>query len=55
MVVETGEKGARVEPFVDWDHLEHLRLVDYALPGILKIDERVIESDGATGGAAGGQ
>ena len=27
MVVETGEQGARVQPFVDWDHLEYLRLV----------------------------
>ncbi len=35
-VTEAGESGARVQPFVDWDHMEYLRLVDYELPGLLK-------------------
>ena len=36
---------AEVSPFVDWAHLEAIRLLDYALPGL-------IEADGeATGGA----
>jgi len=27
-----------VRPFVDWDHLETVRLVDYALPGLIEQD-----------------
>jgi rod shape-determining protein MreC len=30
-----GEKSARVQPFVDWDRLEFVRVADYELPGIL--------------------
>jgi hypothetical protein len=25
----------RVQPFVDWDRMEYLRLIDYELPGLL--------------------
>ncbi len=28
----------QVSPFVDWEHLEVVRLVDYALPGLLQTD-----------------
>ena len=34
-VVSVGEDGVRVQPFVDWGHMEYLRLIDYELPGIL--------------------
>lgn len=34
-VVSVGEEGVRVQPFVDWGHMEFLRLIDYDLPGIL--------------------
>lgn len=35
IVTEVGEAGVRVQPFVDWGHMELLRMVDYGLPGIL--------------------
>lgn len=35
-VVSVREGGVRVLPFVDWGHMEYLRLVDYKLPGILR-------------------
>jgi rod shape-determining protein MreC len=34
-VASVGEDGIRVQPFVDWGHMQYLRLVDYELPGIL--------------------
>ena len=34
-VVSAGEDGVRMQPFVDWGHMEYLRLIDYELPGIL--------------------
>ena len=34
-VVSVGEEGVRVQPFVDWGHMEYLRLIDFELPGIL--------------------
>ncbi len=35
IVVATGEAGVRVRPFVDFDRLEHVRLIDYGLDGTL--------------------
>ena len=35
-VTSVGEDGVRVQPFVDWGHMQYLRLVDYELPGILR-------------------
>jgi rod shape-determining protein MreC len=35
-VVSVDEEGIRVRPFVDWGHMQYLRLVDYELPGILR-------------------
>ncbi len=35
------EKGIRVEPFVDWAHMEILRIVDYEMIGILDFEARV--------------
>ena len=35
VVSAVGEKGIRVKPFVDWAHMEVLRIVDYEMTGIL--------------------
>jgi len=35
VVIQADEAGMRVQPFVDWAHMEYVRLVDYELPGIL--------------------
>jgi rod shape-determining protein MreC len=35
-VVSVGEEDIRVRPFVDWGHMQYLRLVEYQLPGILR-------------------
>lgn len=35
------EKGIRVEPFVDWAHMEILRIVDYEMIGIMDFEARV--------------
>ena len=35
------EKGIRVQPFVDWAHMEILRIVDYEMIGILDFEEQV--------------
>ena len=34
-VASVSQEGIRVQPFVDWGHMEYLRLIDYKLPGIL--------------------
>lgn len=34
-VVEVQENSVRVRPYVDWDHLDYLRLVAYDLPGLI--------------------
>ncbi len=34
-VAVSGEQGVRIQPFVDWGHMEYLRLVNYEMPGIL--------------------
>jgi rod shape-determining protein MreC len=38
-----GENGVRVEPFVDWDRMEFLRLVNYGMPGVLDVDAAAVE------------
>ncbi len=35
LVTEVGVRGVRVEPLVQWGHMEYLRLIDYELPRIL--------------------
>lgn len=35
-VADVGEGGVRVQPSVDWGHMEYLRLVSYELPGTLR-------------------
>ena len=35
-VAVSGEEGVRIQPFVDWGHMEYLRLVNYEMPGILR-------------------
>lgn len=35
------ENGARVKPFVDWAHMEVLRIVDYEMSGILDFEAQV--------------
>jgi rod shape-determining protein MreC len=41
VVAGVTEKGIRVKPFVDWSHMELLRIVDYDLPGILDFEQQV--------------
>ena len=38
IVKSTDTGGAVVELFVDWDHMEYLRLLDYHLTGVLQGD-----------------
>ncbi len=35
IVSQVGEGALRIQPFVDWAHLEYLRLADYELSGVL--------------------
>ncbi|MGD1879332.1 MAG: rod shape-determining protein MreC [Kiloniellaceae bacterium] len=41
VVAGVSEKGIRVRPFVDWAHMEVLRIVDYEMTGILDFDAQV--------------
>jgi rod shape-determining protein MreC len=41
VVSGVGEKGIRVKPFVDWAHMEVLRIVDYEMTGILDFEAQV--------------
>ncbi|MEO3428713.1 rod shape-determining protein MreC [Pelagibius sp. CAU 1746] len=41
VVAGVGEKGIRVKPFVDWSHMEMLRIVDYEMTGILDFEAQV--------------
>ncbi len=41
VVSSVSEKGIRVKPFVDWSHMEVLRIVDYEMIGILDFEEQV--------------
>lgn len=34
-IVKVGKQNIRVQPYVDWNRLEYLRVVDYGLPGVL--------------------
>ncbi|HSR71951.1 MAG TPA: rod shape-determining protein MreC [Kiloniellales bacterium] len=43
-----GDVGPRVQPFVDWAHMEYLRLADYELPRLLE-REMLSGRTGATG------
>lgn len=53
-VVAAGEAGVRVEPFVDWDAMDYLRLADYEAPGLLRAEGEGAEAAGtqAAGAAA---
>lgn len=42
------EKGIRVQPFVDWEHMEVLRIVDYETTGILDFEAQVGAARAAT-------
>jgi len=44
-VTQVEDGSAQVAPYVDWAHLEVIRLVDYGLPGL-------IQADGESGGEA---
>lgn len=37
VIVATGDNGVRVQPFVDLDRIEHLRLIEYGLGGSLPV------------------
>lgn len=37
VIVSTGDGGVRVQPFVDLDRLEHVRLIEYGLGGTLPV------------------
>jgi rod shape-determining protein MreC len=41
VVSAVSEKGVRVKPFVDWAHMEVLRIVDYEMTGILDFEAQV--------------
>lgn len=52
-IVSSVEEGIiEVSPFVDWEHLEVVRLVDYALPGLIEPVEPTADGGGAKGEAA---
>ena len=50
VVSAVGETAIRVEPFVDWSHMEILRIVDYEMSGIL--DFKSVEAERAERAAA---
>ena len=52
VVSAVSEKGIRVRPFVDWAHMEVLRIVDYEMTGILDFEAQV---SAARAAAAGGE
>jgi rod shape-determining protein MreC len=41
VVAGVSDKGIRVSPFVDWAHLEILRIVDYEMIGIVDFEQQV--------------
>lgn len=47
VVSQAGESGLRVQPLVDWAHMEFLRLADYELPGTLLSAERSSQAGAA--------
>jgi len=46
-VVAVDEGSAQVAPYVDWAHLEVIRLVDYGLPGLIEGDGAAAAGEGA--------
>ncbi|HEY9536362.1 MAG TPA: rod shape-determining protein MreC [Kiloniellaceae bacterium] len=52
VVSAVGERGIRVQPFVDWAHMEVLRIVEYALTGILDFEAEVGAARAAAAAAA---
>lgn len=52
VVTQASETTMRVQPFVDWAHMEYLRLADYELPGTLLPAERAARQSVARPGAA---
>jgi rod shape-determining protein MreC len=46
VVKSTDTGGAVVELFVDWDHMEYLRLLDYRLTGVLQGDSAELAGAG---------
>ncbi|MPZ08944.1 MAG: rod shape-determining protein MreC [Kiloniellaceae bacterium] len=53
VVSGVSESGFRVKPFVNWAHMEVLRIVDYELPGILDFEAQVGAARAAAAAAAG--
>jgi len=47
VVIQTDAAAMRIQPYVDWAHMEYLRLVDYELPGILLPAEAASRADPA--------
>lgn len=52
VVSAVSEKGIRVDPFVDWAHMEVLRIVDYEMTGILDFEAQVGAARAAATAAA---
>jgi rod shape-determining protein MreC len=52
VVTQASETTMRVQPFVDWAHMEYLRLADYELPGTLLPAEQAVRQGVARPGAA---
>jgi rod shape-determining protein MreC len=53
VVSGVSDKGIRVRPFVDWSHMEVLRIVDYEMTGIIDFEAQVGAARAAA--AAGGE
>jgi len=53
VVSGVSDKGLRVRPFVDWSHMEVLRIVDYEMTGIIDFEAQVGAARAAA--AAGGE
>ena len=53
VVSGVSDKGIRVRPFVDWAHMEVLRIVDYEMTGILDFEAQVGAARAAAAAAAG--
>lgn len=46
-VVSAVEEGSiQVQPFIDWDHMEFVRMIDYELPGLLRSMSQSRRGDG---------
>jgi rod shape-determining protein MreC len=51
-VAAVSDKGVRVAPFADWEHMEVLRIVDYETTGILDFEAQVGAARAAAAAAA---